>query len=178
MKTPFEILGVEASFDLELGALEKRFRDLSKVHHPDRGDRALGASERSASERRESLGRAMDLNEAFRTLRDDLTRARAVLAARGVELGNEERSGDPDFLMEVMELREALGEARDKRDLATVQRLAQGVRSSYATARGALSSALTAHRDAEARSHLGRMRYYRRFLDEVDVIEEEAASAS
>jgi molecular chaperone HscB len=172
-RSPFDILGVEPRFELDLGALERRFRELSKIHHPDRG-----AAGRTAAERRESLGKAMDLNEAYRTLRDDLSRARAVLAAQGVEVSGEERSDDPAFLMEVMELREGLGEARASRDLVTVRRLAGEVRGAYAQARSALAEALDRREHAAARSALGRMRYYRRFLDEVDVIEEESASAS
>jgi molecular chaperone HscB len=167
--SPFDILGVEVRFDLDPAALEKRFRELSRERHPDRA----GGS--SAAERRAGLGRAMDLNEAYRTLRDDLTRARAVLAARGVEVGGQERSDDPAFLMEIMELREALGDAREAGDLAAVHGLAEGVRRSNAEARAALTRALEAHEHTAARSALGRMRYYRRFLDEVDVIEEEAA---
>jgi len=163
--TPFEILGVEASFDLDVAALEKRFRELSREVHPDRNRRA-------------ELGHAMDLNAAYRTLKDDLTRARAVLGARGVEVGGEERSDDPEFLMEVMELREALGEAREAGDLATVAKLATRVRGAYDEARSVLSRTLAAHDHTGARAALGRMRYFRRFLDEVDVIEEEAATAS
>jgi len=163
--TPFETLGVEATFELDLTVLEKRFRDLSREVHPDRSRRA-------------ELGQAMDLNAAYRTLRDDLTRARALLAARGVEVGGEERSDDPEFLMEVMELREALGDAREARDLSAVGRLATQVRGAYDAARAVLSRALGAHDHVSARAALGRMRYFRRFLDEVDVIEEEAATAS
>lgn len=160
--SPFELLGVEARFDLDLASLEKRFRDLSREVHPDRSKRV-------------ELSSALDLNAAYRTLRDDLSRARAVLAARGVELGGEERDNDPAFLMEVMELREALGEAREARDLPRVERLAAQVREAYGAARTKLARALDAHEHTDAKHHLGRMRYYRRFLDEVDVIEEEAA---
>ncbi|GAB4201351.1 MAG: Fe-S protein assembly co-chaperone HscB [Sandaracinaceae bacterium] len=173
MRSPFDILGVEPRFDLDLAALERRFRELSKLHHPDRG-----AAGRTPAERRESLGKAMDLNEAYRTLRDDLTRARAVLAAQGVEVTGEERADDPGFLLEVMELREGLGEARERADLATVRRLAAEVRAAYEAARAALSIALERRDHADARRALGRMRYYRRFLDEVDVIEEESAERS
>jgi molecular chaperone HscB len=169
-RSPFDILGVEPRFELDLAALERRFRELSKVHHPDRG-----AAGRTAAERRQSLGAAMDLNEAYRTLRDDLSRARALLVAQGADVTGDERSDDPAFLMEVMELREGLGEAREARDLAAVRRLGAQVRAAYATERARLSAALEARDHAIARGALGRMRYYRRFLDEVDVIEEETA---
>ena len=58
MSDPFETLGVEARFDLDLRAVEQRHRDLSKALHPDR---YTGAP---AAERRMSLSRAIDVNEA------------------------------------------------------------------------------------------------------------------
>ncbi len=160
MKSPFDILGVEPRFDLDLAALEKRFRDLSRDVHPDRSRRA-------------ELGAAIDLNAAYRTLKDDLARGRALLEARGVSMGGEERENDPSFLMEIMELRESLGDARGAKDLAKVDALASQVESTYGSARRALAAAFDARDHTQARHHLGRMRYYRRFLDEVDVIREE-----
>lgn len=160
MKSPFDILGVEPRFELDLPMLERRFRELSREVHPDRS-------------RREDLGASIDLNAAYRALKDDLTRARAVLEAQGAATGDE-RADDPAFLMEIMELREALGDAREARDLEKVSVLAGQVRASYAASRDALARALEARDHASAKHHLGRMRYYRRFLDEVDVIEEEA----
>lgn len=159
MKSPFDILGVEARFDLDLAALEKRFRDLSRDVHPDRSRRA-------------ELGASIDLNAAYRTLKDDLSRAAALLAARG-ELQSPRVADDPAFLMEIMELRESLGDARVAKDLAKVDALASQVESTYGSARRALAAAFEARDHTQARHHLGRMRYYRRFLDEVDVIREE-----
>jgi molecular chaperone HscB len=96
-----------------------------------------------------------------------------VLEARGVPMQGEERENDPAFLMEIMELREALGDARAARDVAKVEALAAQVADTYAASRRALAASLEAHDHGAARRHLGRMRYYRRFLDEVDVIREE-----
>lgn len=161
MRSPFDILGVEARFDLDLAALEKRYRDLSRDVHPDRSRRA-------------ALGESIDLNAAYRALRDDLTRARALLDARGDRTAGDGRETDPAFLAELMDLREALGEARAARELARVEGLAAQVERSYDDARRALAAALDAREHSKAEHHLGRMRYYRRFLDEVDVIREES----
>jgi molecular chaperone HscB len=121
-----------------------------------------------------ALGEAIDLNAAYRALRDDLTRARALLDARGDRTAGDGRETDPAFLAELMDLREALGEARAARELARVEGLAAQVERSYDNARRALAAALDAREHSKAEHHLGRMRYYRRFLDEVDVIREES----
>ena len=164
--SPFDILGVEARFDLDLAALEKRYRELSRDAHPDAQRSVTG--QRSAA-----LGASIDLNAAYRTLKDDLARGHALLEARGVAMGGEERENDPGFLMEVMELREALGDARDAKDLGKVLVLATRVRGFYDHSKKALTAAFASSDHAIAKHHLGRLRYYRRFLDEVDVIQEE-----
>src|SRR6185503_15334256 len=112
---PFEILGMEPRFDLDLRALEQRHRDLSRALHPDRYAGAPSA------ERRLALSRAIEVNDAWRMLRDPIRRAEAILRRGGVEIGETlEPKPSPDLLMEMMESREALSDAARKKDLAAV----------------------------------------------------------
>ena len=78
----------------------------------------------------------------------------------------------------VMELREGLSEARAEQDLDRVGKLADKVSGMQRETNAEMAKAfedLSAGGDAKAvASLLGRLRYYRRFLDEVEVIEEEA----
>ena len=63
-------------------------------------------------------------NEAYTTLRDPLTRARYLLALRGFDTGEESNTAMPaDFLMQQMEWREAVAEARTAGDAARLARL-------------------------------------------------------
>src|SRR6516225_6738916 len=119
MLDPFDTLGIAPTFDIDVGAVEQRYRDLSRVLHPDRH---VGAS---PAERRMSLGKAVEVNEAWRLVRDPIRRAEALLRRRGVEVKEgAEPKADPELLMEMMEQREALSEAKSKHDLASVQALA------------------------------------------------------
>src|SRR6478735_2788605 len=123
MLDPFDTLGIAPTFDIDVGAVEKRYRDLSRVLHPDK---FVGAS---AAERRMSLGKAVEVNEAWRLVRDPIRRAEALLRRHGVEVKEgTEAKADPEFLMEMMEQREALSEAKAKHDPATVQTLATRIR--------------------------------------------------
>src|SRR3954447_26645826 len=98
MADPFKTLGVEARFDLDRPALEQRHRELSKALHPDR---YVGAP---AAERRMSLSRAIDVNEAFRVLKDPIRRAEALLRRAGAAVGEtSEPKPAPALLMEMME---------------------------------------------------------------------------
>ncbi len=133
---PFELLQISPSFDLDLNALGARHRDLSRALHPDR---YVGAP---PAERRQALGRAINVNEAWRRLKEPVTRAEALCERYGVPYGERaEPKASPDWLMEVMELREALSEARRARDIARVEQLAQGVKA----ARELTLTQLTAH---------------------------------
>jgi molecular chaperone HscB len=175
MPDPFETLGVEARFDLDLRALEQRHRDLSRALHPDR---YAGAP---AAERRLSLSRAIDVNEAFRALRDPVRRAEALVRRAGVAVGEtSEPRPPPALLMEMMEVREELADAARGRDLARVAALAEGMRARQQDVEARITRAFDAaggdpHKIAETLPALGELRYVRRFLDEVSAIEEELA---
>lgn len=172
MTDPFQTLGVEPSFTLDVGALEQRHRELSRALHPDR------FAGRPASERRQALSRAIEVNEAFRTLRDPLQRAEAILRRRGiVRAEGQEPRPEPEFLMEIMELREALTEARRARDVSRVGALSDEVRKREEQARLALAALFGAEPvdPGPVERRLGELRYFRRFLEEAAAIEDEIA---
>ena len=105
MLDPFALLGLPRAFALDPRVIEQRFRDLSRAHHPDRFPDATPADRRVAAER------TVALNEAFRALRDPMSRALALLAAAGRPLEETARA-EPSLLLEIMELREAVDDAR------------------------------------------------------------------
>ncbi len=167
---PFEALGVEPAFSLDLGLLEQRHRDLSRALHPDRH------ASSGVAERRMALGRAIEVNEAFRTLKDPVRRAEALLARRGVASGEgKEPAASPAFLLEVMERREALAEVRQSKDQAALARLIGEVGGEVARSERTLTEqfARAAHESAEILKHIAELRYYRRFLEEAASISDE-----
>ena len=126
MSDPFSTLGVEPAFDLDLAVLERRHRELSRELHPDR---YVG---RPAGERRQALGRAIEVNEAWRVLKDPIRRAEALLTLSGTPVGEtNEPKPDPELLMDMMEQRESLAEARQKRDPALLEKLAGTMRDRF-----------------------------------------------
>lgn len=174
---PFATLGIAPSFDVDLAAVEKTHRELSRALHPDR---YLGAS---ASERRSALLKAVEVNEAWGIVRDPIRRAESLLALRGVAVGEgHEPKSAPEFLMEMLEQREALSEARQARDAAAVHRMAAQAEVRSREVERALSEGF-ARGDAASPADLavlagrvGELRFYRRLLDEVSAIEDELAA--
>ena len=168
---PFATLGLPRSFAVDLPAVEKTHRELSRALHPDRYVDA------GASERREALSKAVEVNEAWRTVRDPIRRAEALLALAGVPTGEEARNtASPEFLMEMLEQREALAEAKQARDLAAVRRMAVVVEALSADAERALGEGFARGQAAELAGKVAELRFYRRFLDEVSLIEDELAA--
>jgi len=160
---PFTLLELEPRFDLDMTLLEKRHRDLSRVLHPDR------YAGRPSSERQQALGRAIEVNEAFRALRDPVRRTAVLLARHGRHGGEAEQPrADPALLLEVMERREALSEARRSGNREAVRRLTDGVRErERAVLAGIAASFAVAPPELErVETLLGELRYHRRFLDE------------
>jgi molecular chaperone HscB len=166
---PFATLGVPRTFDLELAAVERTHRELSRALHPDKYVTA------PPSERQAALSRAVEVNEAWRVLRDPVRRAEALFALAGVKTGEDrEPKADPEFLMEVLEKREALAEARAHKDAAAVRALATEMEARQDAALRELSQGFAGGGDlSPLLPKLGELRFYRRFLDEVSATEDE-----
>lgn len=172
---PFATLGLPRRYDVDKVELDRRYRELQQTLHPDKHASA------PASERALTLRKAIEVNEAYRVLRDDQKRAEALLATLGGRVSDQ--TADPELLMEMMELRESLSEARADKDAARVAKLSAAVAEHAAGARRELAqvfeqlqkeSAPIASGLQRAQALLGRLRYYRRFQDEVAMFEDEA----
>jgi molecular chaperone HscB len=110
-KNHFELFGLPVGFMVDSEALAARYRELQKVVHPDRYANATD------QERRISLQQATRVNEALATLKDPLKRAIYLLALHGIDVhAHGGDAMDPEFLLQQMELREALAEARHRPD--------------------------------------------------------------
>ena len=108
MKNHFELFGLRPAFALDPEDLERAYRDIQSKVHPDRFVRA------SDAERRASMQMTTRVNEAYRTLKSPVQRAKYILELNGVDVGFETNTAMPkNFLVEQMELREKLEEARD-----------------------------------------------------------------
>ena len=114
----FELLGLPLKFAVDAARLERGYRELQTRVHPDR----FAAS--TEAERRVAMQWAARANEAYRTLRDPLERARYLLQLKGFDTGEESNTSmPPDFLMQQMEWREVVADSRATRNMAALERL-------------------------------------------------------
>jgi molecular chaperone HscB len=118
----FELFRLEPRFQLDLRLLDTGYKELQGRVHPDR------AVHLGDAERRLSLQWATFANEAYRTLKRPLDRARYLLGLRGVDTQEETLTALPqEFLLEQMEWREQLQEAAMHRDVEKLKRLERQV---------------------------------------------------
>ena len=102
----YQFLALPQKLALDNAELEKRFYTLSRQYHPDMHAR------KSPAERQQAEENTALLNDAYRALRDPITRAEYLLKLEGFDIG-EQGSKDvpPELLEEVFELNMALEES-------------------------------------------------------------------
>jgi len=171
----FRLFGIPTAFDLNSEELEKRYKELTKILHPDRFARS------DPQARRASLERSVQLNEAWQTLKDPVRRAEYMLSLQGIDVGEtaglgKRGKGDehatlpvpPVLLMEVLELREALAAAHASGDVHEAEALIATVRSRLNVVMDDVAMGFAVEKPSWSviAARLVTVRYYRRFLDE------------
>ena len=109
----FSFFGLPRRLVIDQAQLERRFRDLSRQFHPDYFYNA------AATERLASLERSSYLNDAYRALRNPISRIENLLAIEGLPPAKSEDGTakvPPGLLEEVFELNEQLDEIRESRE--------------------------------------------------------------
>ena len=157
----YEALGLAPALSLDGDDLKKRFYERSRQWHPDRFSRA------SAEEQEKALEMTSVLNDAFRTLRDPISRAEYFLKESGIELSKE---APPELLEEVFELNMALEELREGDESAKPQLME--ARTRFVEMRKAIDEQLGAAGDRgeldEVRALLNRRRYISNLIRDVE----------
>lgn len=119
----FELFDLAPAFDMDVARLDQAYRAMQSRVHPDKFATAASADRRAA------MQWAVRANEAYAVLKDPLKRAVHLLELRGIDLGAENNTAmEPAFLMEQMEWREAVEDARDARNIDELDRLLDKLR--------------------------------------------------
>jgi molecular chaperone HscB len=157
----FELFGLPPRFAIDLDALERAYKDVQARVHPDRF--ASG----TAAERRVAMQWASRANEAYTTLRSPQKRAAYLVERAGVPIDAETNTTmPPAFLMQQMEWREALDDARgDPAALAEVRRTMNEERDELLAA---IERSIDGTRDyVQAAAHVRQLMFVDRFASEV-----------
>ncbi len=118
MQNHFDLFQLPQRFGIDLAALDSAYRDVQSRVHPDKFVNAGDA------EKRVAMQWATRANEAYQTLKQPQKRAQYLCELNGVDLQTESNTAMPmAFLMQQMEWREELGEARAGRDTEALEAL-------------------------------------------------------
>ncbi|GMQ83652.1 MAG: co-chaperone HscB [Gammaproteobacteria bacterium] len=164
----FELFSLPQQYVLERAELDARYRKLQRTAHPDRYASA------GDQERRVSMQQATHINEAYQVLKDPLRRGRYLLELRGHAIEDRQSTHqDPEFLMQQIELREALAEIRRQDDpLQALDRLAREIQAQYRALESELAQALDVGKEIEpAVTLILKMQYFMRLQHEVQELE-------
>ena len=103
----FALFGLPRIQGIDAAALDARYRELQAQAHPDKHAAASDTDQRLA------MQWATRINEAYQALKNPLARARYLLHLLGHDAQVESNTAMPtEFLIEQMELREAVAEAK------------------------------------------------------------------
>lgn len=169
----FDIFGLPVAFSIDEQLLAAHYRELQKTVHPDR---FANASER---DRRMAVQQAADINEAFHTLKSPLKRARYLLQIKGVTFDDEkETTVEPAFLMEQMELREALAEVSAGDDAFTkLNTIMQDITRRITQMLDEYNECVKMGDLAQAKVIVQKLQFLEKLKIESEILEEELANA-
>lgn len=158
----FELFGLPRRFALERRELDERWRAVQAQVHPDR------FAVEGAAAQRVAMQWAMRVNEAYRRLKDPVERAALLCQLAGVVIDRHDNAAMPrEFLMQQMQWREALDEARGG-DFAAARALAREVEQRRDEVLARVAGALDERHDyAEAAAGVRELHFIDRFRDEL-----------
>ena len=160
----FTLFNLPRSCRIDNLLLDQRYRELQAEVHPDR---FAGAEE---TQQRQSLQWATRVNEAYQTLRKPLARAQYLLtlAGCGLDLTNNQAMSTA-FLIEQMEWREAVAEARASKAMDELETLYQRVRQQTRAAYEQLEAEIDVQHDYPGAADTAkRLMFLEKLLSEID----------
>jgi len=162
-KSYFELFGLPEAFEIDTAQLAERYRALQAALHPDRFASA------GEHERRLSVQGASWINEAYETLKEPLSRARYLLALKGVDFdADKDTASDSEFLMQQIELREQLEEVDSKPDpFAALDEISRAIRDWNLELQEKFAAAYAADELGLARQTVLKMQFFSRLFDEL-----------
>lgn len=147
----FEFFALPECYALDTKQLESNFRKIQSATHPDRFVNA------TPSEKLASMQQATFANEAFGVLKNPANRAKYLLELQGIDAIAETNTALPmDFLMQQMEWREQLEDAKAARDIDALDALYAALRKETVQMQHALSELFDNKKDYTGATELTR----------------------
>ena len=160
----FDLFEVPVSYDVDLNALQHRYRELQKRIHPDKY--ASG----STQERRISMQQTSLINQALHTLKHPVERAVYLLQLKQPDFHMDNQTTmDAAFLMEQMEMREKLHTVKELEDpIDALEQMLADVQSKMKRHAAEFSRAYEADVFEDAREAVRKLQFLYKAKTEID----------
>ena len=172
----FELFGFAVNYEIDIVKLSDTYRELQKSVHPDR---YANANDR---EKLLSAQKATYVNEAYSCLKSPILRAKYLLEINHIKYDDErETIQNPEFLMEQLELREALAEVRGSKDAhLSLERMLDDIRGRINRDQEKLSNLLIELSEQNlllAKNIIQEMQFLLKFQHEAEELEEDLVNS-
>ena len=162
----FELFGLARRFAQERSAIDARWKELQREAHPDK------FAAQGAAAQRVAMQWSVRINEAYQRLKDPMRRAAYLCELHGAPIRAEDNTAMPAaFLMQQMEWREALEDARADGELdALDDEVAQARRAALAQC----EQLIDVQQDyAGAARQVRALMFIARFADDIELCREQ-----
>ncbi|MFL9927527.1 Fe-S protein assembly co-chaperone HscB [Herbaspirillum lusitanum] len=165
MQNHFALFHLPQRFAVDLKALESAYHGVQNQAHPDKFAHAGDA------EKRVAMQWATRANEAYQTLKNPLKRARYLCELNGVDLQTESNTSmAPGFLMQQMEWRETLDDARAGKDLTALETLHEELKQARKAEVARIEVLLDADDFTQAAQLVRQLMFLEKFGEEIDSV--------
>jgi molecular chaperone HscB len=162
MQNHFELFHLPQRFAIDVKVLEDAYREVQSQVHPDR---FVSASD---AEKRVAMQWATRANEAYQTLKNPFKRAAYLCELNGVDLQIESNTAMPrEFLMQQMEWREELEDAKAAKDIDALDALGKQLKNERNTQVEKVGGLLDAGDFAKAGEAVRQLMFLEKFADEI-----------
>lgn len=162
MQNHFELFQLPQRFAIDTAALGRAYREVQNRVHPDKFVNA------SDAEKRVAMQWATRANEAYKTLKSPFRRAAYLCELNGVDLQIESNTAmPPAFLMQQMEWREAMEEAKAAKDADALECLEKELHDARKAGLEQIAGLLDAGKFDEAAQGVRQLMFLEKFGDEI-----------
>jgi molecular chaperone HscB len=162
MQNHFDLFHLPQRFTIDTIALDKAYREVQNRVHPDKFVNATNA------EKRVAMQWATRANEAYQTLKNPFKRAAYLCELNGIDLQIESNTAMPgDFLMQQMEWREALEDAKSMKDIGALEKLDKELQHARKAEVKQIGDLLDASDFANAAQHVRKLMFLEKFALEI-----------
>lgn len=167
MQNHFELFDLPQTFAIDTAALDRAYHEVQNQVHPDKFASAGDA------EKRVAMQWATRANEAYQTLKSPFKRAAYLCELNGIDLQTESNTAMPRaFLMQQMEWREALEDAKAAKDVEALDTLDADLRAARKAEVAGIGALLDSGDFALAAQGVRQLMFLEKFGEEIARIAE------